>query len=656
MATPKLTGTYDYIVVGSGAGGGPLAANLAAAGYSTLLLEAGSAQQDVTYEVPSFHALASEDPAMSWQYFVRHYSSDQQQERDTKFVKSQRGIFYPRAGTLGGCSAHNAMITVYPSNHDWDHIADVTGDDSWRSERMRVYFERLERCRYRHRGWRYPRFRWLAAALRHTPLLGSFFGNPSRHGFHGWLPTSRADPLLALRDREVVEIVIDAAKQALTDHLGRALSKLEDLDDYFDPVDFFDPNDWRVVTTDQQGLWFTPLATDGRHRHGTRERIHAVQQGASCLRVETEALATAIRFAGTRAVGVCYLRGGHLYRADPHADVAPRATDDCLATAIREVILAAGAFNTPQLLMLSGIGPRQDLTRHGIPVVVDLPGVGQNLQDRYEVSVVSELSHDLALLRGCSFVPPEEGQPADPCFVEWKSGEGVYTTNGAVISIILRSDAKRTEPDLFVFGLPARFQGYYPGYSRELERGRNIFTWAILKAHTNNTAGTVRLRSADPRDTPAIDFRYFEEGNDTQAEDLAAVVSGVEFVRRITGSGEVFKRELVPGADVATRDQIADFVRNEAWGHHASCSCKMGTSSDPMAVVDSEFRVHGTANLRIVDASVFPRIPGFFIVSAVYMISEKASDVILNSARKSSSTGGGGGNSAPVIEVAAGGW
>jgi choline dehydrogenase len=132
---------------------------------------------------------------------------------------------------------------------------------------------------------------------------------------------------------------------------------------------------------------------------------------------------------------------------------------------------------------------------------------------------------------------------------------------------------------------------------------------------------------------PHVNFRYFEEGNDPSEDDLEAVVEGVEFVRRMMSrASEVIARELVPGESVETREQIREFVRNEAWGHHASCTCKMGPEADEMAVVDSDFRVHGTRNLRVVDASVFPRIPGFFIVTAVYMISEKASDVILSDA------------------------
>ncbi|TMC47834.1 MAG: glucose-methanol-choline oxidoreductase [Chloroflexi bacterium] len=618
--------SYDYIVVGSGAGGGPLAANLAEAGFSTLLLEAGGEHEDLAYQVPCFHGLASEDPDMRWDYFVRHYASEDQQRRDSKFVADRDGVLYPRSGTLGGCTAHNAMITVYPGNQDWDDIAELTGDASWRSEGMRGYFERLERCRYRCRGLPLPPGGRLAGLLRSTPLLRDLFGNPSRHGFCGWLPVSAAKPKLALGDWEVVDMVLAAAQETLAEHIGRPLTRLESLEGYFDP------NDWRAVTSSIQGLWRTPVSTDGVRRHGARERIRAVERSHSTLTVQSGALAAAVLFDGDRAAGVRYLRGEHLYRADPRAASAANPVE-CEATARREVILSGGAFNTPQLLKLSGIGPRAELERHGIAVRVDLPGVGENLQDRYEVGVVSRLRRDLALLGRCSFAPPQPGARPDPCLSEWRTGKGVYTTNGVVVSIVLKSDPAHDQPDLFVFGLPASFRGYYPGYSEVLERGRRSFTWAILKAHTRNKAGSVRLRSADPRDVPLVDFHYFEEGDDSTGYDLDSVVAGVQFVRRLMARASgITEAEVVPGSEVQTSDQIREFVRNEAWGHHASCSCRIGHPGDRMAVIDSEFRVRGVRNLRIVDASVFPRIPGFFIVSAVYMVSEKASDVILSAA------------------------
>ncbi|HYP26319.1 MAG TPA: GMC oxidoreductase [Blastocatellia bacterium] len=619
--------TYDYAIIGSGAGGGPLAANLAKAGKKVLLLEAGGDPSNYHYHVPVFHGLATEDPEMKWDYFVRHYSDDAQQRRDSKFTPERDGVLYPRAGTLGGCTSHNAMITIYGHNSDWDAIAQLMGDDSWKSDNMRKYFERLEQCQYARRPGTYSSNPLLAFFERLRNLFGGDSGNPSRHGYDGWLTTNTADPKLIIKDERLVKVVFSAAAQALVENIGRPLERIETR---------FDPNDWRVINSNPEGITVTPLATSGGKRRSVRDCIRAVQEKfPDNLIVKTKALVTRVLFdAENKAIGVEYLDGEHLYRADPQAP-SGGGTDpgDAIKRTIyvnKEVIISAGAFNTPQLLKLSGIGPREELEKHGIEVRVDLPGVGENLQDRYEVCVITEMEKDFEILEKATFMPPAEGEPGDPYFIEWQSGKGLYTTNGAVIGVIKRSDPSRPDPDLFIFGLPGFFKGYYPGYSKELERGRNFFSWAILKAHTRNTAGRVTLKSADPRDVPHIEFRYFNEGNDVNGEDLDSVAAGVEFVRRMNKYIRLIaKREVLPGENIKTPEQIKEFIRNEAWGHHASCTCKIGPKDDPMAVLDSRFRVYGTKNLRVVDASVFPRIPGFFIVTPIYMISEKASDVIL---------------------------
>jgi choline dehydrogenase-like flavoprotein len=331
-----------------------------------------------------------------------------------------------------------------------------------------------------------------------------------------------------------------------------------------------------------------------------------------------------------KATGVQYLKGARLYQAHP----APRGQSRELreVRARREVILAGGAFNTPQLLMLSGVGPADELARHQIPLVQDLPGVGSNLQDRYEVGVVNRMSFDpWEVLRGAVY---GEG---DSQFADWKAGGGVYGTNGAILGVIQRSLPERPLPDLFCFAVLASFKGYFPDYSIDIAKKLNYLTWAVLKAHTNNTGGTVRLASADPTVRPLIDFRYFDEGNDASGEDLQSVVEGVKFVRRLAApliAQGLIAEEEIPGRDVRTDEEIARFVRDEAWGHHASCTCPIGGDRDAMAVLDSRFRVRGVSGLRVVDASVFPRIPGFFIVTSVYMIGEKAADVIAAEARK----------------------
>jgi choline dehydrogenase len=296
---------YDYLIVGSGAGGSPLATNLAKAGFKVLLLEAGGdplrddkgkEKERYTYSIPALHGGATEDEDLRWDFYVKHYDSEKQQQADSKYEVDRydpefKGILYPRAGTLGGCTAHNAMITVYPHNSDWDRIAQITGDDSWRSENMRQYFERLEKCQYLDR-----------------PSPGN---NQSRHGFAGWLTTERANPLLALGDRQLLKTILKSALQAFSEqrvsifdiikHLFRSF--FTNLPNLFrpnsDPLDFLDrlldPNDWRVTQQSQEGVFFVPLATDKGKRRSTRDYLREVEQTyPDRLIIKTHALACII--------------------------------------------------------------------------------------------------------------------------------------------------------------------------------------------------------------------------------------------------------------------------------------------------------------------------------------------------------------------------
>ncbi|HEU0029085.1 MAG TPA: GMC family oxidoreductase [Kofleriaceae bacterium] len=597
---------FEYIIVGSGAGGGPLAANLARQGHSVLLLEAGKETGGkLEMQVPAFHPTATETPDLAWWYFVDHYGDKDRQQQDSKITPE--GILYPRGGTLGGSTAVNALITVAPKNSDWDGIASLTADDSWSAGNMRQYYDRVTR--------------WLSVERQQVP----------------------AD---ALFDGSLMSILTAAFKESADAGLGSP------------DVDLFDPlrnifvifsyltADINQATMDgnPQGVYQFPLASRGHRRNGTREYLLAtVQDGRRFpLRIKTQALVTKVTFADApddqgrwKATGVEFLDGESLYSADLTSTSAPAEPRTVRVRATREVILSAGAFNTPQLLMLSGIGARDELAAQGIETKVDLPGVGKNLQDRYEVGVVTELSNDFNALRRCSYALDD----SDACFRDWTKGRGAYTSNGGTISILMKSDPSKTEPDLHIFGLPGVFKGYAPGYSVEANASKNKFTWLILKGHTQNRGGTVKLRSADPRERPQINFHYFDDGDVDQGQDvndLTAVVNGVEFVRKIADRSDKLDlftsaKEVWPGRNVSDRQAVGDWVKREAWGHHASCSAAIGADGDPNAVLDSKFRVRGTDGLRVVDASVFPRIPGTFIVLPIYMVSEKATDVILES-------------------------
>jgi choline dehydrogenase len=607
---------WDYVIVGSGAGGGTLAARLVEAGMRVCVLEAGgdplhteAHELPDDYTVPGFHPFACENAAMRWDFRVRHYVDETNQARDPKYDAAVGGVLYPRAGTLGGCTAHNAMIFLLPHDSDWDGIAELTGDASWRARRMRRYARRLEACHHRP-VWR---------ALRHVGL------DPTGHGWEGWLRTEAPFDLKALDDAAMDDTVAGSAYMYFRSMRHRWKRALHWLYGAADP----NSRPWRSRSF--EGLCYTPLATADHRRSGTRERLRRAQaENPDRLHIELDALATRVLFdAAGAACGVEYLKGERLYQAAAHPSSADGTRREVRAR--REVILCGGAFNTPQLLMLSGIGPKTHLRSFGIPVRVDLPGVGRNLQDRYEVAVTHRMRRPWLLMKGARF---ERG---DPVWRRWnESREGMYASNGAALAFVRRSEPKPAEPDIFCMALPVRFEGYFPGFSTLIRDHHDYLTWTVLKGYTQNRAGSVSLRSRDPRAAPRVNFRYFEPGGAGAGRDLGALVQAIEFVRSLTKpllERGVIAEECKPGPGVDTADKLAEYVRDTAWGHHASCSCPIGRAAEG-GVVNSEFAVHGTRNLRLVDASVFPRIPGLFLVSAVYMIAEKAADSLLEAASR----------------------
>ncbi|TVY50637.1 Oxygen-dependent choline dehydrogenase [Lachnellula cervina] len=617
---------YEYIVIGSGAGGGVVAARLALAGHSVLLIEAGDDQgANFNYTIPAFQAKSTEDSVMAWDFWVRHYEDDARQELDYKLTYTTpdgaeytgldppagstiKGVLYPRSATLGGCTAHNALVAVYPDQDDFQYVANLTGDASWSPDNMREYFVKMEKNEYL------------------SPLL-----NPG-HGFDGWLSIDLTPATLALEDSKLLSM-IEGAIEAL----GGLTSTIINLASFLAG----DANSNSTTRDSTQALYQIPLSTMDGSRNGVREFLVSVANAANAdgsqkypLDIRTNCLATKVDFDTSgptpTATGVSFLDGTSLYRADKRAGQASAGTPGS-ATASREVIVAGGAYNSPQLLKLSGIGPAEELESFNISVLNDLPGVGTNLQDHYEVSVQGQTTSNFSVLDGCTF---DWSQP-DECLEKWEAGtaaatRGTYVNDGFVAAMFIKSsDTPDGNYDEFGFGGPVNFRGYFPGYSVNATDEHNWWTWALLKSHPRNRAGTVKLASADPRDTPNITFNYFDTGSGDYAADLETITESIEIARYAFGNQSVPFTEILPGSSVQSKEDIEDYIKNTAWGHHCSCTCPIGADDDPMAVLDSSFRVRGVSGLRVVDASVYPKIPGTFTMLSTYLVGEKAADVIL---------------------------
>jgi choline dehydrogenase len=307
-------------------------------------------------------------------------------------------------------------------------------------------------------------------------------------------------------------------------------------------------------------LYQIPIASANRKRNGSREFLIAVRDAIKAdgtkrypLDIKMNTHVTKVNFCnnGTtpRATGVDYLEGKGIYKASKLN--GGRGTRGSVR-ASREVIVAGGSYNSPQILKLSGIGPAAELSRFGIPVVKDAPGVGSNLQDHYEVSVQATFpNNNFTTLDDCTF--GFFGQP-DPCLDRWKQDpriQGVtYDSSGFAAAAFFKSSATPDgNYDVFAFGGPVNFRGYFPNYSVNATIEHNWWSWALLKGHPQNAAGAVTLRSADPLDVPDIQFNFFQDGADT---DLQAIYESITFGRDAFARQPVPYVEQQPGQDLDT--------------------------------------------------------------------------------------------------------
>lgn len=358
---------------------------------------------------------------------------------------------------------------------------------------------------------------------------------------------------------------------------------------------------------DQAGVGYFQRTISKGWRMSTAKCFLKPAMARKNLDVRTYAQATRVLFDGTRAVGVAYCHPAH-----------PSRTRTVRAS--REVIVACGAINTPKLLQLSGLGPAELLRQHGIAVVRDLPGVGENLSDHYSVRIVARVKNSKTmneLVKGLSLA----GQIS-----RWlMKRPSIMALSPSLLHYFWKSTPELTAPDLQGVFTPASYKEGYVGMLDDFP-GMTAGVWQ----HRPDSRGQVRIQSADPLQDPLILANYLAD-----ERDQVTLVRGIRLARRLLQSQALAPfsdGETLPGPMCESDSELLDFARRlGVSSYHVNGTARMGPADDKYAVVDAQLRVHGVQNLRVIDSSVMPTMPSANICAATMMIGNKAADLIKHS-------------------------
>ena len=543
--------TFDYIIIGGGTAGALLCNRLSAdSNRRVLLIEAGRKDDYHWIHIPVGYLYCIGNPRTDWLY---------QTEPDTGL--NGRSLRYPRGKTLGGCSSINGMIYMRGQARDYDQWAHLTGDDSWRWEQV------LPAFRHHEDHWR------LDKSNEASPAFASLHGNKS-HGSTGEWRVERQ----RLR-WDVLDAFAQAAQQAgipATDDFNGGNNE---------GVGYFEVNQkkgWR---------WNTAKAF-----------LRPTCYGRANFEMWTSAQATRLI-------------------VEPQSDGSRRCTgvqvwtgkEMVTARAACEVVLSAGAINSPQLLQLSGIGPAALLREHGVDMVHDLPGVGANLQDHlqirsvYKVQSVKTLNTLASTLTGKALIGLEYALKRSGPMSMAPSQLGAFT----------RSSADQPHPNIEYHVQPLSLDAF----------GEPLHSFPAFTASVCNlnptSRGTVQIKSGRFGDAPAIAPNYL-----STPEDRQVAADSLRVTRRIVAQPALARyqpEEFKPGVQFQTDEELTRLAGDIATTiFHPVGTTKMGQDSDPMAVLDSRMRVRGIRGLRVVDAGAMPTITSGNTNSPTLMMAEKA--------------------------------
>lgn len=352
----------------------------------------------------------------------------------------------------------------------------------------------------------------------------------------------------------------------------------------------------------QEGVGYFQLTVNRKGRRASTGVSYLKPvKSRSNLTITTNALAQKILLDGKRARGVRFQRGS--------------TTTDCNAT--REVIVCGGAVNSPQLLQLSGIGPADLLRKHNIEVAHDLPGVGQNLQDHFQIRVVYECTKPITLNDLSNSIT----QRIKAGLQYGLTRKGPLTIGAGQVGVFAKTRPDLASPDVQLHFIP--FSAVAHGRGLHSYSG---FTVSVCQLRPESR-GSIEIQSSNPTQHPAIYPNYLATDVDEKT-----MLDGVHLIRRIAHSPALqpyIKSETIPGPEVSTDEQILEYIRSKGITiYHPAGTCKMG--NDPMSVVDEQLRVRGIEGLRVADASIMPTVLSGNTNAGCIMIGEKLSHMILN--------------------------